>query len=79
MCKYYTKAINLHTQLQPQASYTQGLQLRSEDSSLPLNHATLILRTCRLAAFHFMQLRLKALLISAKLESQLGKHFVPAA
>lgn len=53
-----------HTVLQPQASYTQGLQLRSEDSSpLPLNHATLILRTCRLSAFHFMQLRLKALLI----------------
>lgn len=80
MCKHNHKAFNLHTQpLQPEASYTQGLQLRSEDSSLPLNHATLILRTCRLAAFHFMQLRLKALLISAKLESQLGKHFVPAA
>lgn len=40
-----------HTVLQPRASYTLGLQLRSEDSSLPLNHATLILRTCRLAAF----------------------------
>lgn len=58
-----------HTALQPQASYTQGLQLRSEDSALPLNHATLILRTCRLAAFYFMQLRLKAVLISAKLVS----------
>ena len=68
-----------HRVLQPQASYTQGLQLRSEDSSLPLNHATLILRTCRLAAFYFMQLHLKAVLISVRLKSQLGKHFAPAA
>lgn len=68
-----------HAVLQPQASYTQGPQLCSEDSSLPLNHATLILRTCRLAAFHFMQLRLKALLISSKLKSPMGKHSGPPA
>lgn len=61
---------------QPRASFSEELQLCSEASSLPLNHGTLILRTCRLAAFHFMQLRLKALLISAKLKPQLGKHFV---
>lgn len=73
--------MNLHTLCHSrQSSYTQGLPaVTPEDSSLPLNHATLILRTSRLAAFYFMQLHQKAALISAKLESQLSKHFVPAA
>lgn len=68
-----------HTVPQPRASYTRGLQLCLEDSSLPLNRATLILRTCRLAAFHFMQLCLKALLSSSKLKSPKSKHFDPSA
>lgn len=80
-CKHISKIVPQNCQPtrtvpQPRASFSEELQLCSEASSLPLNHGTLILRTCRLAAFHFMQLHLKALLISAKLKPQLGKHFV---
>lgn len=78
MCKNYHKAISLHTY---SAAATGLIHIGTPAALrrfLPLNHATLILRTHHSTAFHFMQLRLKSLPISAKLQSQLGKHFVHA-